>query len=346
MGTAIPLTATERSRWLRSFPFVLLQFSPLLIVFTGVSWRSVALFAALYLSRMWFITAGYHRYFSHRAFTTNRVFQFVLAFGGSAAAQKGPLWWASHHRAHHRHTETELDPHTPLKGLWFSHMGWIVTERWSATDWDAVEDLSRFPELRWVNRFDWVAPWTLGVAAFLIDGWRGLVVGFFASTVLLWHATFCVNSLAHVMGRRRYATGDTSRNSVFVALLTGGEGWHNNHHHYPPSARQGFFWWEFDPTYYVLKVLSWTGLVRDLRVPNAKVKAGPRIREGALDVGILRSHVLKASGVTARSRQLAGELASGLEDVEAALSGSIETAKAAARGARGRVVPKAGQPVG
>ena len=341
MGTALLLAADERPRWLRSFPFVLLQFSPLLILLTGVSTTSVLLCVGMYVTRMWGITAGYHRYFSHRAFTTNRGFQFVLAFLGGAAAQKGPLWWASNHRGHHRYTETEQDPHTPLKGLFQSHMGWIVTERWSPTDWDAIKDFARYPELRFLDKHDWIAPWSFGVAAYLVDGWRGLVVGFFTSTVLLWHATFCVNSLAHVMGRRRYATADTSRNSWFVALITGGEGWHNNHHHYPPAARNGFFWWEWDPTYYVLKVLSSLGVVRDLRQPNAKVLAGPRVREGALDVGILRSHVLKATGVTARSRHLAGELAAhGLEEVEAALSGSIESAKAAARGARRRVIPE------
>jgi stearoyl-CoA desaturase (delta-9 desaturase) len=340
MRSAIDLPPDERPNWVGSFPFVLLQFSPLLILFTGIGWKSVALCAAMYVTRMWFITAGYHRYFSHRAFTTNRVFQFVLAFGGGAAAQKGALWWASHHRSHHRHTETEQDPHTPLKGLLQSHIGWIVTERWSPTDWDAIADFAKYPELRFLNKHDWIAPWSFGVAAFLIDGWRGLVVGFLTSTVLLWHATFCVNSLAHVMGRRRYATADTSRNSWFVALITGGEGWHNNHHHYPPAARNGFFWWEWDPTYYVLRVLSWFGVVRDLRMPNDKVLAGPRVREGALDVGILRAHVMRASGVTARSRKAAGELAAhGLEEVEAALSGSIESAKAAARGARRRVLP-------
>ncbi len=334
MSNALALPDDERPRWLPSAVFLGLQFTPLLIVFTGVSLRSIVLCVAMYVVRMWFITAGFHRYFAHRAFRTNRVFQFVLAFGGGAAGQKGALWWAAHHRGHHRYTETERDPHTPLKGLWQSHMGWILAERWSPTDFEAIADFARFPELRFLNRHDWIAPWTFGVAAFLVDGWRGLVVGFFTSTVLLWHATFCVNSLAHIMGRRRYATADTSRNSWFVALITGGEGWHNNHHHYPPAARNGFFWWEWDPTYYVLRALAGIGVVHDLRLPTQKVLAGPRVREGALDVGILRSYVLKAGGVTARSRRVAGDVVGGLEDVEAALAGSIESAKAAARAAR------------
>ncbi len=276
MRTALDLPTDERPRWMPSLVFLLLQFTPLLAFVTGISWKAVALCAAMYVVRMWFITAGYHRYFAHRSYRTNRVFQFVLAFGGGAAGQKGVLWWASHHRGHHKHVETEGDPHTPRKGIYQSHIGWIVTERWSPTDWDAIADFAKYPELRFLNKHDWIAPWSFGVLAFLIDGWRGVVVGFLTSTVLLWHATFCVNSLAHIIGRRRYATADSSRNSVFVAIITGGEGWHNNHHHYPPAARNGFFWWEWDPTYYVLRMLSWVRLVRDLRMPNAKVLAARR----------------------------------------------------------------------
>jgi stearoyl-CoA desaturase (delta-9 desaturase) len=328
MSTALHLRADERSRWLPSTAFLLLQFSPLLIFFTGISLKSVVLCVVLYVTRMWFITAGYHRYFSHRAFTTNRVFQFVLAFGGSAAAQKGVLWWAGHHRAHHRYTETEKDPHTPLKGLWHSHIGWIVTERWSPTDFDAIADFAKFPELRWLNRHDWIAPWTFGVAAFLIDGWRGLVVGFFLSTVLLWHATFCVNSLAHIMGRRRYATADTSRNSVFVALITGGEGWHNNHHHYQGSARQGFKWYEIDTTYYVLWVMSKLRLVSGLRKPPKRVLESHLVRNGAADIGMFHKHWDRAVRVLQSAGTATGEMATEqkqkLEELLAATKAKVE----------------------
>jgi stearoyl-CoA desaturase (delta-9 desaturase) len=195
--------------------------------------------------------------------------QFVLAFGGLTAVQKGPLWWAANHRAHHRYADTERDPHTPLRGFWWSHIGWLLSGEYGATDYEAIEDFAKYPELRFLNRHDWIGPWALGVASFLIGGWSGLFIGFFGSTVLLWHATFAVNSFAHVFGRRRYETNDLSRNSLGVALLTGGEGWHNNHHHYPKSARQGFFWWEIDVTYGVLRVLAGLGLVRDLRQPTA-----------------------------------------------------------------------------
>lgn len=342
MSSALERTTDERINWRSSIPFILFQFSPLLVFFTGVSVKSLALCVGMYVVRMWFITAGYHRYFAHRSYRTSRIFQFVLAFGGSAAVQKGVLWWAAHHRGHHRYTDTERDLHTPLKGIWQSHVGWILCDRYSQTDLGAIEDFARFPELRFINRHDWIAPWTFGVFAYLVDGWRGVVVGFLTSTVLLWHATFSVNSLAHLIGRRRYATADTSRNSVFVALITGGEGWHNNHHHYPPAARQGFFWWEFDPTYYVLRLLALVGIVRDLRQPSAAAKAGPRVRDGALDVGLLRSHVLKATAIAIRSRTRADDAAEGLDDLETALAGSIDTAKAVARGSRRRMVSNHG----
>jgi len=143
------------------------------------------------------------------------------------------------------------------------------------------------------------------VAAYLIGGWSGLVVGFLWSTVLLWHGTFTVNSLAHVMGRRRYATTDTSRNSALIALWTGGEGWHNNHHYYQSSARNGFFWWEFDTTYYVLKVLSWVHVVRDLKMPPARVLEAGRIRDGQFDMGMFKAHWGKAQAALTAARALA-----------------------------------------
>jgi stearoyl-CoA desaturase (delta-9 desaturase) len=226
---------------------------------------------------VFFITAGYHRYFSHRSYRLGRVAQFVMAFGGTTCVQKGPLWWAANHRAHHRYADTDRDPHSPARGFWWSHVGWILAPDFKATDADDIADFSRFPELRWINKHDWIGPWALGVASWLIAGWSGLVVGFFASTVMLWHATFTVNSLAHVFGRRRYDTPDTSRNSVLIALATFGEGWHNNHHHYPKAARQGFEWWQLDVSWLVLRVLGWLGIAHDLRQPPAAALAARRL---------------------------------------------------------------------
>jgi len=195
-----------------------------------------------------------------------------MAFGGGTACQKGVLWWAGYHRRHHQFADTERDLHSPRKGFWWSHVGWILCDKYSSTDTDAIKDFARYPELRFLDKHDWIPMWALGVTCFLVGGWSGLIIGFFLSNVLLWHATFTVNSLAHVFGRRRYDTADTSRNNLFVALLTGGEGWHNNHHHYQSSARQGFFWWEIDVVYYVLRLLQAVGVVRDLRQPPARVR--------------------------------------------------------------------------
>jgi len=253
-----------------SIPFILLHFLPLLAFVTGVTWRAVWLGVILYFVRMLAITAGYHRYFSHRSYRLGRVSQFVLAFIGSTAAQKGALWWAAHHRAHHKNSDTERDIHSPIRGFWWSHVGWILCDKYNKTDSDAITDFTRYPELVWLDKHDWIGPWSLGIASYLIAGWSGLLIGFFASTIVLWHATFCVNSLAHVLGRRVYDTTDTSRNSTIVALITSGEGWHNNHHRYPWAARQGFRWWQIDVTYYVLRLFSFVGIVHDLRpVPRA-----------------------------------------------------------------------------
>ncbi len=295
MAASITRPADERVNWKASIPFFIAHLVPLLAFVTGVTTKAIVLGVVLYFGRMFFITAGYHRYFSHRSFKTNRVFQFILAFGGATASQKGALWWASHHRLHHRFSDTEQDIHSPQKGFWWSHVGWILADKYKRTDYDDIKDFAKYPELVWLNEHDWVAPWALGLVSYLIAGWSGLVVGFFASTVLLWHGTFTVNSLNHVFGRRRYATSDTSRNSAILALWTMGEGWHNNHHYFAASARQGFFWWEIDATYYILKGLSTVGIVRDLKVPSARVKAAARVRDGQLDIGMFRAHWNKAT---------------------------------------------------
>jgi stearoyl-CoA desaturase (delta-9 desaturase) len=331
----LPLRADERPNYRTSIPFLLVHLIPLAILWTGVTLEAVVLGVVLYAVRMFFITAGYHRYFSHRSYRLGRVAQAVLAFGGTTAAQKGPLWWASHHRSHHRESDTEADVHTPLKGFFHSHVGWILADRHGATDLDNIRDFARFPELRFLDRYDWIGPWSLGVLSFLLAGWSGLVVGFFCSTIVLWHATFAVNSLAHVFGRRRYATTDTSRNSLLIALMTGGEGWHNNHHHFQASARQGFFWWEIDTTYYVLRALSLVGVVRDLKQPPASAKAGPRVRHGAFDVGMFRASWARAAAVMGASREaIAGERAALERSVASSLAAAESYAKQVRRRSR------------
>jgi len=246
----------------------------LAVLFTGIDWTSCVMCVALYVIRMFGITAGYHRYFAHRAYKTSRVGQFVLAWLGCAAMQKGPLWWAGHHRGHHRHSDTPDDPHSPhVTSFWWAHLGWILSTESGPTPLKDIKDWAQYPELRWLDRWHWVPGVTTAVLCFLIGGWTGLVVGFLISTVILYHGTFSINSLSHLFGTKRYATDDESRNNWFLAIITLGEGWHNNHHHYQSSANQGFYWWEIDISYSVIVVLSWLGLVWDVRRPGEKALA-------------------------------------------------------------------------
>ncbi len=258
-------------------PFFLVHLTCIAALWTGVTATSVAIAVVLYLVRMFAITAGYHRYFSHRSFKTSRAFQFILAFLAQSSTQQGALWWAAKHRQHHRHSDTELDVHSPRhRGFWFAHLGWIFSRTQKNADYRMIPDLMRFPELRWLDRHHRIPGLVLAIATLLIGGWPGLIVGFFWSTVVLYHCTFFINSLAHVIGRQRYVTGDDSRNNWWLALITLGEGWHNNHHHYQASTRQGFRWWEIDVTYYGLTALSWLGIVWDLKSPPAEVVRGER----------------------------------------------------------------------
>ena len=255
-----------------TLPFILIHLSCVAAFWTGITWQAVAICITLYWLRMFGIGAGYHRYFSHRSYSTGRFLQFILAFLAQSSAQKSVLWWAAKHRHHHLHSDTQQDVHSPRhKGFVYSHLGWVFSRKHDATDLVKVADLASFSELRWLHKFEVMPAAVLAVLCFLIAGWSGLVIGFLWSTVLVYHATFCINSLAHVHGRKRYVTGDDSRNNWLLAFFTLGEGWHNNHHAYQSSARQGFRWWEIDVTFYVLKALSLVGIVWDLRSPPAEV---------------------------------------------------------------------------
>jgi len=255
--------------------FALIHLGCFAAIWTGVTWSAVAVAVAFYVLRIFAIGAGFHRYFSHRAFRTSRICQFALAFLAQTSAQRGVLWWAANHRRHHRYSDTADDIHSPVqRGFFYSHVGWIFARRHYTTDYAAVRDLARFKELLWLDRYTYLPVALLAATAWLIAGWPGLVVGFGWSTVAVWHATFSINSLAHVIGRKRYVTGDHSRNNWLLALLTMGEGWHNNHHAYQASVRQGFRWWEYDPTYYALRILSWFGVVWDLHLPPRAVIRG------------------------------------------------------------------------
>jgi stearoyl-CoA desaturase (delta-9 desaturase) len=278
--------ADLRIDWIRSIPFLLIHVACLAVLWVGISWIAVVTCIALYALRMFGLTAGYHRYFSHRSFKTTRVFQFVLGWIGAMSTQKGPLWWAANHRHHHATSDEEEDAHSPRHGFWWSHVGWFLCNRFHGTNYRLIPDLAKFRELRFLNDCFAVPAISLalGVTAF---GWalrhwcpglhtsplQMLVWGYFVSTTILYHGTFVVNSLAHVIGRQRFVTKDDSRNSFLLAIITLGEGWHNNHHFVPSSERQGFYWWEVDITHYTLRALSWFGVVWDLNKPPRHIYA-------------------------------------------------------------------------
>ncbi len=265
--------AMRHTDWLMSVPFFAMHAGVVAGLFlVPVSWKGLLLSVIVYYVLMAAVTIGYHRYFSHRSFKTSRAFQFVLAVACTMSAQKGVLWWAANHRHHHKYSDKEDDIHSPTRrGFWWSHVGWILVDDYSATRTDLVRDWMKFPELRWLNRYHVLPVLGLGGLMYLAGGLTALYWGWVVATVMLWHGTFTVNSLAHVWGRRRYATTDTSRNNFWLALITLGEGWHNNHHYYQLSARQGFFWWEVDVSYYVLKLWQVLGLVWDVRTPPRSV---------------------------------------------------------------------------
>ncbi|MDX2055286.1 MAG: acyl-CoA desaturase [Polyangiaceae bacterium] len=265
--------------WAGAIPFILVHILPFGAFFTGTKWQDWAVCVALYWLRMFGVTGFYHRYFSHRTFKTSRVMQFLMAFWAQTSSQRGAVWWAAEHRTHHKFSDLDGDPHDSRRGFWYSHMGWIFDYN-GETDYRKVRDLAKYPELILLNKLWYVPPTVLGVVIYLTMGASGLFIAFGLSTVLLWHGTFTINSLSHMFGSQRFDAKDASRNNFWLALVTMGEGWHNNHHYYMTSTRQGFFWWEVDVTYYMLTMMSWLGLVWDLREPPAKVYADAKLGFG------------------------------------------------------------------
>ena len=288
-GEPDPSLRPEQIDWQRTLPFIFLHLGCLLLLVVGWNFYAAIVALFLYFIRMFAITGFYHRYFSHRTFKTSRIAQFLFALLGNSSMQRGPLWWAATHRHHHRFSDQEGDVHSPtLKGFLWSHIGWLTSMRNFPTDYERVPDLARYPELVFLNRYDKLVPIAYGVLMVILGvilshffpAWH-LSVGqffvwtFFISTTFLLHGTLAINSMAHVWGKKRYVTSDESRNSFLLSLITLGEGWHNNHHRYQHATRQGFFWWELDLTYYGLKVLSWFGIIWDLRpVPQRILEEG------------------------------------------------------------------------
>lgn len=316
--------------------FFLVHLSPLLLFWVGFSWEGVAICIGSYVLRMFGVTAGYHRYFAHRSFKAGRVMQFLLGFLAQTSAQKGILWWASHHRHHHWHSDKPTDVHSPAQhGFWWSHVGWVLSSEWDERDDDRVRDLTKYPELVWLDRYHLVPPVLYALGLFLLWGWTGFVWGFLISTVLLWHGTFTINSLSHVFGKRVYDTTDTSRNNWLLAIITLGEGWHNNHHFFQRSTAQGFRWYEFDATYLTLKVMSWLRLVSDVTRPPRHVieKTIRNMRERAEDTERTmraRAEELERS-MRARADELERALRECAEELERAMRERADDAERALR---------------
>ena len=288
-GAEIVRSKPEKFELKRAIPFIILHLGCLGVIWVGWSPFAVAVALLLYLVRMFAVTAIYHRYFCHRAYKTSRFVQLLFALLGLTAVQRGPLWWSAVHRHHHAHSDEEHDAHSPVrKGFLWSHIGWLTSSRNFPTDYRLVRDWVKFPELVFLNRFDLIGPALLFTALYSLglilekfapslgtSAWQLVVWGFFISTVALFHATCAINSFAHTLGSKRFDTGDESRNSLLLALLTLGEGWHNNHHHYQSSARQGFYWWEIDISYYILRCLAALGIIWDLKPVPQKILTNP-----------------------------------------------------------------------
>jgi stearoyl-CoA desaturase (Delta-9 desaturase) len=277
--------------WVRLIPYLAVHAMCFGVFWVGWSGIALGVAAALYVVHMFAVTGFYHRYFSHRTYKTSRIAQFIFAVIGSSCVQRGPIWWAARHRHHHRHSDEDVDIHSPIRhGLYWSHFGWITSKRGFGFDEKAVPDLMKFPEIRFIDRYDMLIPTIEAIALFGLGkllqgygfnttGWQMLIWGFFVSTIVCAHATFTINSLTHLWGRKRYRTGDESRNSLLLALLTFGEGWHNNHHHYPGATRQGFYWWEIDLTYYALRVLEALGIIWDLNPVPRDVRESHQVSQ-------------------------------------------------------------------
>ena len=284
--TDVTTSSENTISWSRVTPFILMHLSIIAVFFVSFSWFAIWFALFMYFIRMFAITAFYHRYFSHKNFQTSRLIQFIFAFIGASSAQRGPLWWASHHRIHHAKSDTVDDPHSPKhQGFIWSHMLWFLADKNFPTQHKRIKDFGKYPELRVLDRFDMLAPVLVAVGIFFLgeylalhhpslgtNGWQLLVWGFFVSTLFLYHATYTINSLAHRLGKRRFNTKDDSRNNWWLAIITLGEGWHNNHHYYAGTVRQGFRWYEIDISFYLLKAMSFFGLVWDLKPIPEKIK--------------------------------------------------------------------------
>lgn len=279
---------TDQSRtqinWLTAL--VMLAFHALAAVaLFHFTWRGLWVAVALWwISTSLGIGIGYHRLLTHRGFRCPKWLEYSLAVCGTLALEGGPIFWVGVHRIHHQLTDKPGDPHSPRDGKWWSHMGWVLLGQ---SLHDETEKLAPYvPDLRrdrfylWLSHYHWMTQVVVGLAVYFAFGWQVTLWAVFLRTVVGLHCTWLVNSATHIWGSRRWATGDDSTNSLLIALFTWGEGWHNNHHAHPNSARHGLRWWEVDTNWYVIRLMSALGLVRDIKLPRADSRVR-EIRKGA-----------------------------------------------------------------
>ncbi len=264
---------------LSTLRILLFHLSVVLVFVTGFSQTALVCFLLLFTIRMFAISAGYHRYFSHRSFETSRIFQFVLAFIATTAGQKGPLSWATSHINHHRYSDREGDPHSPVLGGWFhAHVGWLLGKGALPTDKTLVKSFMQYPEIVFLNRHHYIGTLSLVIGLALLGEFLSahyphletsalqlVSWGFILSTLLVLHGTFLVNSVTHMYGNRRFDTHDNSRNVWWLLPLMLGENWHHNHHHKPGLATFSTVWWEIDFVYLGIRLLEKLGLVWGVR---------------------------------------------------------------------------------
>ena len=263
--------------WITAFFMALFHAGAIAALFF-FSWTNLIVAAALYVAAINMgIGMGYHRLLTHRGYKVPKWVEYTLAVCGTLALEGGPISWVATHRVHHQHSDHEGDPHTPNEGTWWAHMGWVISGR--ALHSETARLAQYAPDLAkdrfhvWLSKYHWAPLVTVAVTLLVVGTLTGgikvgvglVLWGIFLRTTLGLHATWLVNSATHLWGKRRFETKDDSRNSWWVALLTGGEGWHNNHHANPVSARHGLAWYEFDPNYYGIWILEKLGLAKNVQ---------------------------------------------------------------------------------
>jgi stearoyl-CoA desaturase (delta-9 desaturase) len=256
---------TDKFNWHTIFFVAAFHILAVMALFS-LTWGGLAAaFVCWWIASSWGVGIGYHRLLTHRGFTTSKWFTRLLATFGTLGVQSGPITWVTTHRIHHAFTETEKDPHSPLNGAYWAHIGWIfrgtAQAHTDATLQRYSPDLMRDPYLVFINKYYYLTTIAVSGVLFLIGGWPMVLTAIFLRTVISWHFTWMVNSVTHIWGSRRFETRDDSRNNALVAAVTFGEGWHNNHHAFPRSARHGLTWAEFDVNWVQIILMEKLGLI-------------------------------------------------------------------------------------